>query len=50
MNQVKNGTITRDEAQRLSRIAQRIAPQEKQNMAANGGYLTKQEQQQLNRI
>jgi hypothetical protein len=46
---VRNGTITRQQAQQLWNNDKRIAQRESQDMAANGGHLTKQEQRQLNR-
>lgn len=46
---VKNGTISKEEARRMWRNDQRIANQERKDMAANGGHLTKQEQQNLNK-
>jgi hypothetical protein len=46
---VHNGTLNRQQAQQLWRNDQRVAHQEKQDMAHDGGHLTKQEHQQLNR-
>jgi len=45
---VKNGTMTKQEARQAWRNDQRVAHQERKDMAANGGHLTKQEQGQLN--
>jgi len=46
---LKNGTLTKQEAGQLWHNDRRIANQERKDMAANGGHLTKQEQNQLNR-
>jgi len=46
---LKNGTLTNQEAHQLYRKDQRIATQERKDMAANGGHLTKQEQKQMNK-
>jgi hypothetical protein len=46
---VKNGTLTKQQAHSLARNDHRIANQEKKDMAANGGHLTKQDQTRLNR-
>jgi len=46
---VNNGTLDSQQAHRLARNDQRIANQEKRDMAANGGHLTRGEQKQLNR-
>ena len=46
---VKNGTLTKQEARQMWNHDRRIANQERKDMAANGGHLTKQEQHQLNR-
>lgn len=46
---LKNGTLTRQQAQQLWRNDQRIAHQEKQDMANDGGRLTTKQRQQLNR-
>ncbi|HYA25569.1 MAG TPA: hypothetical protein VEF05_15505 [Terriglobales bacterium] len=46
---LKNGTLTKQQAEHLARNDKRIAAQERRDMAANGGHLTKQEQKQLNR-
>jgi len=46
---VKNGTLSKQQAEHLARNDKRIAAQERRDMAANGGHLTKQEQKQLNK-
>jgi hypothetical protein len=45
---VKNGTLSKQEARQLWRNDRKVAAQERRDMAANGGHLTKQEQRQLN--
>lgn len=46
---VKNGTMTKEEARQAWRNDQRVAHQERKDMAANGGHLTKGEQNNLNK-
>jgi len=46
---VKNGTMTKQEARQAWHNDRRIAHQERRAMAADGGHLTKQDQNQLNR-
>jgi len=48
-NGVKNGKLTPGQAARLERGEQRLENNEKKDMAADGGHLTKQDQRQLNR-
>lgn len=48
-NGIKNGKLTPGQAARLERGEQRLDNQEKKDMAADGGHLTKQDQRQLNR-
>jgi len=48
-NGVKNGDMTPGQAARLEKNQQRIQNQKSADMAAHGGHLTKQEQNQLNR-
>ena len=48
-NGVKNGSLTPGETARLERQQQHIVNQEKKDMAANNGHLTKAEQNKLNR-
>ncbi|HZP62130.1 MAG TPA: hypothetical protein VFB28_01840 [Terriglobales bacterium] len=45
---VKDGTMTKQEARQAWRNDRRVAAQERRDMAANGGHLTKKEQNQLN--
>src|SRR5690242_4920348 len=45
---VKNGTLTPQEAQQLKANDRAIKAQEHADVKANGGYLTKGEQKQLN--
>jgi hypothetical protein len=46
---VRDGTLTKEQAEQLWRNDQRVARQEQRDMNANGGHLTKQEQGQLNK-
>jgi|SRR5579872_1747242 hypothetical protein len=46
---VKSGQLTSGEAARLERGENAIQQQKRADMKANGGHLTKQEQNQLNR-
>jgi len=46
---VKNGQLTPGQTARLERGEQRLQNNEKKDMAANNGHLTKQDQRQLNR-
>lgn len=48
-NGIKNGKLTPGQAARLERGEQRLQNNEKKDMAADGGHLTKQDQRQLNR-
>jgi uncharacterized lipoprotein YajG len=48
-NGVKNGQLTPGQTARLERGEQRLQNNEKKDMAANNGHLTKQDQRQLNR-
>lgn len=48
-NGVKNGTMTPGQAARVENREQHIENQEKADMAAHNGHLTKAEQKQLNR-
>jgi hypothetical protein len=48
-NGVRQGTLTDAQARNLERGEQRIRNQESKDMAANGGHLTKAQQNQLNR-
>jgi uncharacterized lipoprotein YajG len=48
-NGVKNGKLTAGQTARLERGEQRLQNNEKKDMAADGGHLTKQDQRQLNR-
>ena len=48
-NGVKNGQLTPGQTARLERGEQRLQNNEKKDMAANNGHLTKQHQRQLNR-
>ena len=48
-NGEKNGTLTPGQASRLEGREQHIENQEKADMAAHNGHLTKNEQRQLNR-
>jgi hypothetical protein len=48
-NGVKNGTLSPGQASHLENREQHIENQEKADMAAHNGHLTKQEQRQLNR-
>jgi|SRR5262252_4821583 len=48
-NGIKNGKLTPGQAARLERGEQRLENNEKKDMAADGGHLTKQDQRQLNR-
>jgi len=45
---VKNGTLTTQQAQQLKANDAAIKSQERADVKANGGYLTKPEQKQLN--
>jgi len=45
----KSGQISGKQAHQLGKNDQRVANQERKDMAANGGHLTKQESRQLNR-
>jgi hypothetical protein len=46
---LKSGSLTAGEAARLERNEARIQRQKRADMAAHGGHLTKQEQNQINR-
>jgi len=46
---VKDGTITKQQARQLGENDKRIEQREKQDMAKNGGHLTKQEQANINK-
>jgi hypothetical protein len=46
---LKSGSLTAGEAARLERNQARIQRQKSADMAAHGGHLTKQEQNQINR-
>lgn len=48
-NGVRNGTMTPGQAAHVERQEQHIENQEKRDMAAHNGHLTKNEQRQLNR-
>jgi hypothetical protein len=48
-NGVQNGTLSAGQAAHLENREQHIQNQEKRDMAANGGHLTKGEQRQINR-
>ena len=48
-NGVQNGTMTPGQASRVENKEQHIDNQEKADMAANNGHLTKGEQKQLNK-
>jgi uncharacterized lipoprotein YajG len=48
-NGVKNDKLTPGQAARLERGEQRLQNNEKKDMAADNGHLTKQDQHQLNR-
>jgi len=48
-NGVKNGQLTPGQTARLERGEQRLQNNEKKDMAANNGHLTKQDQRQLNK-
>jgi uncharacterized lipoprotein YajG len=48
-NGVKNGQLTPGQTARLERGEQRLQNNEKKDMAANNGHLTKRDQRQLNR-
>lgn len=48
-NGVKNGQLTPGQTARLERGEQRLQNNEKRDMAADNGHLTKQDQRQLNR-
>jgi hypothetical protein len=48
-NGVKNGSLTPGQAAHLENREQHIENQEKADMAAHNGHLTKREQRQLNR-
>jgi len=47
-NGVKNGQLTPGQTARLERGEQRLQNNEKKDMAADNGHLTKQDQRQLN--
>jgi len=47
-NGVKNGQLTPGQTAHLERGEQRLQNNEKKDMAANNGHLTKQDQRQLN--
>ena len=47
-NGVKNGQLTPGQTAKLERGEQRLQNNEKKDMAANNGHLTKQDQKQLN--
>jgi hypothetical protein len=46
---LKNGTLSPKQAENLERGEQHLQHEEKQDMRADGGHLTKQDQRQLNR-
>ena len=48
-NGIKSGQLTPAEASRLERHEQTIENHEKRDMARNGGHLTKQEQERINK-
>ena len=48
-NGVKNGTMTPGQASRVENLEQNIENQQKADMAAHNGHLTKGEQKQLNK-
>jgi|SRR5271166_4160987 len=48
-NGLENGTMTARQAARVERREANIQHQERQDMRADGGHLTKQDQRQLNR-
>ncbi|MGA8865854.1 MAG: hypothetical protein WB510_02750 [Candidatus Sulfotelmatobacter sp.] len=48
-NGVKNGQLTPGQTSRLERGEQRLQNNQKKDMAADNGHLTKQDQRQLNR-
>jgi hypothetical protein len=48
-NGIKNDKLTPGQAAHLERGEQRLQNNEKKDMAADGGHLTKQDQRQLNR-
>ena len=48
-NGIKDGQLNSRQAARLERGETRLQNQEKRDMAANNGHLTKQDQRQLNR-
>jgi uncharacterized lipoprotein YajG len=48
-NGIKNGQLTPGQASRLEKGEQRLQNNEKKDMAADNGHLTKQDQRQLNR-
>jgi len=48
-NGVKNGQLTPGQTARLEKGEQRLQNNEKKDMAADNGHLTKQDQRQLNR-
>lgn len=48
-NGVKNGKLTPKQTAHLERGEQRLQNNEKKDMAANNGHLTKQDQKQLNK-
>jgi len=48
-NGVKNGQLTPGQTARLERGEQRLQNNEKKDMAADNGHLTKQDQRQLNK-
>ena len=48
-NGIKNGSLKPHQAAKLERGQQRLQNNEKRDMAADGGHLTKQDQRQLNR-
>ena|SRR5579863_2263588 len=48
-NGIKNGQLTPGQAANLEKGQQRLENNEKRDMAADGGHLTKQDQRQLNR-
>jgi hypothetical protein len=48
-NGISNGSMSSGQAARLENTEARIQNQQKKDMAAHNGHLTKQEQNQLNR-
>ncbi len=48
-NGVKNGQLTPGQTSRLERGEQRLQNNQRKDMAADNGHLTKQDQRQLNR-